>query len=101
MDSVFRQNKVAGKLEDNRWGREMLLSKRGRIYNIRDNLMIIMIRWVTVSIKPRQKKSRQVCTWKKWDSQSRCLMRGFARSEEDGTEGEEVAHSIPESASAL
>lgn len=83
-------------------GREMLLSKRGRIYNIRDNLMImIMIRWVKVSIKPRQKKSRQVCTWKNWDSQNRGLMIGFARSEEGGTEGEEVAHSIPESASAL
>lgn len=35
----------------------MLLSKSGRIYNIRDNLMImIMIRWVKVSIKPRQKE---------------------------------------------
>lgn len=60
-----------------------------------------MIRWVKVSIKPRETKSRQVCTWKNCDSQHRGLMIGFARREEGGMEGEEVAHSIPESASAL
>lgn len=61
----------------------------------------MMIRWVKVSIKPRQKHSRQVCTWKKCDSQNRGLRIGVARSEEGGMQGEEVAHSIPESASAL
>lgn len=77
----------------------LLIQKRTDIY-IRDNLIMIMIRWVTVSIKPREKKRRQVCTWKNWGSQQRGLI-GVARREEGGMEGAEVAHSIPESASAL
>ena len=64
-------------------------------------MIMIMIRWVKVSIKPRGKQSRQVCTWKNCNSQNSGLMIGFARSEESGMEGEEVAHSMPESASAL
>lgn len=82
------------------WGEKCCYPKEDVYIYIRDNLIMIMIRWVKVSIKPRQKKSRQVCTWKNWDSQQRGLI-GVARSEEGGIEGEEVAHSIPESASAL